>query len=499
MRTLIWKGASELVKPHDPLEFPDGQVDAFNFLRPLIGYGPESMYVAYNRFYPPELTRVEKRNASPDRSHNETWDSLVITGVLGLLIYLTLFGALLYYGLKWLGLVQNTRQRNLYLVLYLLGGLASTLIFVLWQGISFLGVALPFGLVLGVILYMIIVSVFGHVQGSNSEEEKLRAYLLLGLLGAVVAHFIEINFGIAIASTRTYFWAYAALIMLVGYILPRHNVYYLPVEGKPAQLEATEDAPVEPTRNRKATSQTLRKKTHSKRPVTTTTLAIPDWIRQALIVGLIMALVLTTLGFEFVSNVSRKTNALELVWASFTSPAKAGARNGVLPLLFTAWFIGVLLLVSESIQSLGESAERTLMTWLKMIGAALGISLAIGGIFWIWNAAGLISLGRVAAQTVQDILSQVMASEGILTTFYIHVFLIAFGLAAVLPQILAQPRNTRRAAQRDCGSGCAVSLLRAGRIYEPARDPGGYRLQDRRPVCATEQLAGCNCHLQSRQ
>jgi len=434
VRTLIWQGASELVQPHAPLEFPDGRVDSFNFLRPLIGYGPESMYVAYNRFYPPELTRVEKRNASPDRSHNETWDSLVITGILGLAIYLTLFGSLLYYGLKWLGLVQNTRQRNLYLALYVFGGLASTLIFVVWQGLPFMGVALPFGLVLGVILYLIIISVFGHIQGSNSEEEKLRAYLLLGLLAAVIAHFIEINFGIAIASTRTYFWVYAALIMLVGYILPRHNVYYLPVEGKPVQVEAAEETPVEPTRNRKVTSQASRKKSHTRRPTTATSLAMPDWTRQALIVGLVMALLLTTLGFEFVSNVSRKTNALELVWASFTSSAKAGARNGVLPLLFTAWIIGVLLLVSESIQSLGEPAERALMTWLKMIGTALGVSLFIAGVFWIWNATGLISLGRVAAQTVNDILTQVKSSEMILTTFYIHMFLIAFGLAVFLPQ-----------------------------------------------------------------
>jgi tetratricopeptide (TPR) repeat protein/O-antigen ligase len=434
VRTLIWKGASELVQPHDPLEFPDGELDAFNFLRPLIGYGPESMYVAYNRFYPPELTKVEKRNASPDRSHNETWDSLVITGVLGLVIYLTLFGSLLYFGLKWLGLVQNTRQRNLYLALYLLGGLASSLIFVLWQGIPFLGVALPFGMVMGVILYMIVISVFGHVQGSNSEEEKLRSYLLLGLIGAVIAHFIEINFGIAIASTRTYFWVFGALIMLVGYILPRHNVYYLPVEGKPAQTTTTDDVPVEPARNRKATSQVSRKKSHTKHPSSTTTLAMPDWMRQALIIALVMALLLTTLGFEFVSNISRKTNALELVWASFTSPAKAGARNGVLPLLFTAWFIGALLLVSESIQSLGEPVERALGTWLKMLGISLGVSLLIGSIFWFWNATGLISLGRVAAQTVNDILSQVISSEGILTTFYIHVFLIVFGMAAVLPQ-----------------------------------------------------------------
>ncbi len=102
------------------------------------------------------------------------------------------------------------------------------------------------------------------------------------------------------------------------------------------QSAAPEEAPVEPVLNRKATSQASRKKSHTKRPASsTTTLAMPEWTRQALIVALVMALLLTTLGFEFVSNVSRKTNALELVWASFTSPAKAGARNGVLPLLFT--------------------------------------------------------------------------------------------------------------------------------------------------------------------
>ena len=74
VRQYIWEGTVKLVGLHDPLVFPDGSTDKFNFLRPLIGYGPESMYVAYNQFYQPELGQVEKRNASPDRSHNETWD-----------------------------------------------------------------------------------------------------------------------------------------------------------------------------------------------------------------------------------------------------------------------------------------------------------------------------------------------------------------------------------------------------------------------------------------
>jgi hypothetical protein len=55
VRVLIWEGASHLVAS-DPL-------------RAIIGYGPESMFVAYNRFYPPDLAHHEERTASPDRSH----------------------------------------------------------------------------------------------------------------------------------------------------------------------------------------------------------------------------------------------------------------------------------------------------------------------------------------------------------------------------------------------------------------------------------------------
>jgi hypothetical protein len=94
--------------------FPDGTTDRFNILRPIIGYGPETMYVAYNQFYNPNLGQVEKRNASPDRAHNETWDSIVITGLAGLFVYLAIFSSIFYYGLKWLGLVRSKNNRILF-------------------------------------------------------------------------------------------------------------------------------------------------------------------------------------------------------------------------------------------------------------------------------------------------------------------------------------------------------------------------------------------------
>ena len=46
VRALIWQGVVGLMSPHAPLRGPDGAPDAFNVVRPLIGYGPESLWVA---------------------------------------------------------------------------------------------------------------------------------------------------------------------------------------------------------------------------------------------------------------------------------------------------------------------------------------------------------------------------------------------------------------------------------------------------------------------
>lgn len=67
-------------------------------LRTVVGWGPESMFVAYNRFYPPSLATVESRSASPDRSHEAFLDELVNKGLLGLLSYLAVIITSLRYG-----------------------------------------------------------------------------------------------------------------------------------------------------------------------------------------------------------------------------------------------------------------------------------------------------------------------------------------------------------------------------------------------------------------
>ncbi|MEO8287736.1 MAG: O-antigen ligase family protein [Chloroflexota bacterium] len=141
VRTLIWKGATDLILS-DPA-------------RALIGWGPEAMYVAYNRFYPPELAQVELRNATPDRSHNVEFDQMVTLGVVGLLAYYFLVGTFFFFTIRLLKRATNTRDR----------------------------------------------------------------LFAIAMLSAVTSHFVEIQTGIQIASTWTYFYLILGMMVAFGYYI----------------------------------------------------------------------------------------------------------------------------------------------------------------------------------------------------------------------------------------------------------------------------------------
>ena len=88
VRVLIWSGD----------EHAGGSVALIqsNPLRAIIGWGPESMFVAFNPFYPPSLTKLEVRGASPDRAHQAQLDELITKGVLGLASHLFLLLSILF-------------------------------------------------------------------------------------------------------------------------------------------------------------------------------------------------------------------------------------------------------------------------------------------------------------------------------------------------------------------------------------------------------------------
>lgn len=66
--------------------------------RLLIGYGWENFNIAYNKHYNPEYMRYE--SLWFDRAHNKLLDVLVMTGVLGLIVYLGIWYMIFYLAFK---------------------------------------------------------------------------------------------------------------------------------------------------------------------------------------------------------------------------------------------------------------------------------------------------------------------------------------------------------------------------------------------------------------
>ncbi len=401
VRAYIWEGSSELVSPHDPLIFPDGSTDSLNPVRPLVGYGPEAMWVAFNKFYPPGLTLVEARNASPDRSHNETWDSLVITGLLGLIAFLSLFISIFYWSLRWLGLIQNKRDSILFGVLLALWAVGLSIgAWMLDDGqLRYLGVAFPFGLVFGTIVY-IMIAAFLHRDWRPERVDTPRALLIITIFAAIVGHFVEIHFGISIGATRTYFWVLTGLLLALGmrWAQPQFMASWQDAregategEANAAQIPAAAaSSQGKSTKAKQATRQPAR------RPQRNTGVALP-WTPLTVLTD---ALVFLVAVFIYTTNASGEEGAFAILINSITMRNVGGTpqwEGRILLLLLLTWLTAVL--IGLSVEALRQRTIPPLSWWLK----ALGLHFVI--VWGSWLLYGLIQANRVAPITVPPTLA----------------------------------------------------------------------------------------------
>ena len=199
VRVLIWRG-------DDITEGAVGLVTA-NPVRTMLGWGPESMFVAYNPFYPPELATLESRGASPDRSHQAMLDELVTKGALGLFSYLFLYGS---FAILMLRLLQVRRLVNLFLTtLFMLAIAAFFTIFL--ESVILGAIALVSGLVaIGLAAWL------GYAEPLNRPLHFGWQLLLIACISAVVANFVENIFGIPIVSSLLYTWVVMGLGVVAG-------------------------------------------------------------------------------------------------------------------------------------------------------------------------------------------------------------------------------------------------------------------------------------------
>lgn len=325
VRVLIWEGVENLLVD-DPL-------------RTLIGYGPETLNLVYPPHYPPELGRVERRDALPDRAHNETFDALVTTGLLGFVVYLLFFTSLFYYGLQWIGLLHTPARRKVFLALWFAGGGTGVLLARLIDGSwRFAGVSLSIGMMAGLLTYLC-GSGFLIKQDRGTKPVALPLRLIgVTLLAALTAHFVEIHLGIAIVATRTYFWSYAALLVVAGSF--RHR--------RPGPVEEVTTAPP-PLLDAASLPRSSRHIPPLVRP----------FLRRPLIAAsLIVGFTIVTLVYDFLVPRTSLTQASSTVW-----------------LFAFTWVFTGLVIITETWPT--DHSMRNLRPWLGAFGVYAAITLTV--------------------------------------------------------------------------------------------------------------------------
>ncbi len=430
VRVLIWEGVLDMMSSTEPLRSPDGRSDPFTVIRPLVGYGPESLWVAFNRFYPPELGRLESRNASPDRSHNETFDTLARGGLLQFAAQIFLFASIFYHALRWLGLIRSRRARNTFIIALAAGGLAGILLPLTFDGsLRLAGIGLPAGLIVGLIVYVTIDLLSVHPERDDPAPAAVHGrgnqLLILAILSALVAHFVEVHFGIAIVATLTHFWVLAGALVAVGLGWVREDAEPAPVAAAAAPAVAAAVAPAR--RGAKGGSQKGKGKEAARRsapaPARQAAPGRPRGLTALLPYAFVMATISAVLAWNFVVNQFGATGAFDIFWKAFTvRPEGFGTVFSpmLLVLVLFTWLIGALTAIDESRE---EGAPRT-----SVLG---GIALYVGLAAAVFVIFGLVQAARTEFGDLTG-LAVFRHIAGHVVLFDLVVLLLLLGLAAAI-------------------------------------------------------------------
>lgn len=375
VRVLIWQGALKMFLPHAPLWSPTTGDDPVNPIRPLVGYGPETMYVAYNPFYPAELGTLESRSATPDRSHNETFDALVTTGVLGFVAENLLFLSTFYLALKWLGLVPSRRMRNLFVGLWYGGGLLLAAAFSFVLGPEFIGVALPAGMILGMFVYLIALVTRARPEQTVAPGDALWFSALLAL---VVSHFIEIHFGIAIVATRVYFWFFAAVLVAVGTRGLRVGAELEEAQAPPVR------AGVEPARSHAPGDRGRARRNRAVTPTVPKASPKPETVSSAPLItfAFLTGFVLAVMGFDFINtnNLSAlgsgNLSGLDIVASALTFKNTTAGGMASAAMLWLFMLTG-LVAIGIGAGEWGRRVRLPAREWLVAVGLFVIVAFAI--------------------------------------------------------------------------------------------------------------------------
>jgi tetratricopeptide (TPR) repeat protein len=472
VRLLIWDGVIDLLASDEPLVAPDSTPDRLAAVRTLMGYGPETMPLAINRFISPELGQREGRSDIPDRSHNETFDVLIMQGALGYAIWLAIYCSAFLLALRQLGLVRSRPQRlSFWLNLSLgaaLGALGPYFLLGRW---TLSGVGLPAGLITGLVVFVTLEALIGgrSVAVGNRLADT---GLIVALLATFIAHMAEVHFGIAIVSTRLYFWFFLAVLLAAS------NGWL----ARPESEISSPDRSGGSKRGEEESAFSEGRGASSSPPL------------AGVLAGLLVVGVCAPLTYGMVLNPARLTGAVEVLAGSLWGTS-AGTWLGASALLWLL-VLTVAAAVALAVPG-GHDSERTGLRVQLLQLVLLG---GVGSLAQALLQAGFVARGSRPGTSGSDPLEGSFASLGAISGFVVLMILLVVAIGLVLGWRRGDLRSwSRRPTTVSAAVGTilalasawlidsfnldqirADTLLKQGRTFVAAGRPDlGLRLLDR--------------------
>ncbi|MCJ7737273.1 MAG: tetratricopeptide repeat protein, partial [Anaerolineae bacterium] len=319
--------------------------------------------------------------------------------------------------------------------------LASMVFFWLWQGLSFFGAALTLGIAAALGIYVVIIALVALIHRLRTNEGFLPAphphnVLLISLFAAIMAHFVEINFGIAIASTRTTFWTYAALLVITG------------------MNRITEDPPTD-----RVIAETIRhksrKKGYEKSRTPPAKAYFPSWLGVTIAVALIGGFTLSTLAYNLVTNADRLDKPFPIIWHALTTLPNRNANTctavwdplggvcrsgGALMIVGITWLMSAVVFISQQAKSGAfrqHKGDGFLATAIYLL-----TSLTVGLSFALVLTSHQAAMLKGQPATMADVISLADAVSRFLTVYYwLIIFVLVTGGIALAAKDLRSTRS----------------------------------------------------------
>jgi tetratricopeptide (TPR) repeat protein len=321
------------------------------------------------------------------------------------------------------------------------------------------------GIVAGLAIYLGTVALVFAIRMLTLGESTLpplhpQHFLILSLLSAIVTHFVEINFGIAVAATRTTFWACAGLLVVAG----------LRVSQRVS--EAARQRGSEAANQRVGGTSRRRKKRRQKQvapavPPPETERTPAGWLWPTLGNAIVGGFILGTLAFDFVVSLMKLSDTGRILWQALTILPMQGERTsyGILMIVLLTWLVTGLIFLSEMARRGTLKARAS--DWLPASLLYLTVSLGLGLAFALLLAGHLAALlppsappmrGGEAGSGLQVVevallFANHLASRMILYYGFVAFVLLAGGLS------LMRKRTLPRASATTWGPVALIPLL----------------------------------------